>query len=195
MTVAWLDEPVSFTSDPEEMTPEDFLARDEHHRFELLDGKLVARIMGAESSEVGTNVSAELRAWAQRTNAGRIYSADCGYRCFPDKPDRVRFPDVSFVSRGRLPDGRSPKGWFRIPPDLAVEVISPNELADDMESKRVEFLDAGTAMYWILFPETRTLHIHRPNVPPLILRVSDEVRDLEELPGFACKVSRLFGEA
>ena len=52
-----------------------------------------------------------------------------GYQCFPHDPGLVRKPDVSFVRYGRFPGGVLPEGWAKIPPDLAVEVVSPNDTA------------------------------------------------------------------
>lgn len=193
MTTLLLEQPVTATEPTHEMTVEEFELLPSDHRSELLDGKVVPRNMGAQASEVGNRVGAKLWNWSEPIDAGRVYGSECGYQIFGEGRNRVRYPDVSFVDRSRLPGGRSPRGFFRIAPDLAAEVVSPNDLADDVESKRVEFMEAGTGMYWILYPEARTIHIFRPNLPPLILLPSDELRGLAELPGFACRVADLFG--
>jgi putative restriction endonuclease len=55
-----------------------------------------------------------------------------GLQCFPDDPGKFRKPDVSMVRSERMA-GIDPKsGFLQIPPDLAVEVLSPNSLACDI---------------------------------------------------------------
>ena len=108
-------------------TPEDLLAMPDGKRYELVDGRLVERKMGAESSWVGTRLASRLDRFCEDNNLGIVWAADNGYQCFAHAPGLVRRPDVSFVKKGRLPGDVAPKGWVKIPPDLAVEVVSPND--------------------------------------------------------------------
>ena len=116
-------------------TPEDLLALPDEKNYELVDGRLVDRNMGTESSEVGGDLYFLLRLFCREHPVGKVWPADNGFQCFPHAPGLVRRPDVSFIRRGRLPGDVSPKGWTRIPPDLAVEVVSPNDLAGELEEK------------------------------------------------------------
>jgi Uma2 family endonuclease len=104
----------------------------------------------------------------------------------------VRKPDVSFIRRGRLPDERLPKGHVTIPPDLAVEVLSPNDLADEVDEKVKEYLEAGVLVVWVVFPKTRTVQIHRADGPIVKLTETDELSGEEVLPGFRCRVGEIF---
>src|SRR5580704_8315063 len=95
-----------------EYTPEDLLAMPDGKSYELVDGQLVERNMGAESSWVGGELYARLRQYGQEHQLGWAFPADTGYQCFPHAPGLVRKPDVSFVRYGRLPDGMLPQGWI-----------------------------------------------------------------------------------
>ena len=65
--------------------------------------------------------------FCEEHRVGWALTSEAGYQCFPHEPGRVRKPDVSFIRYGRLPGGVLPKGWAKIRPDLAVEVVSPND--------------------------------------------------------------------
>ena len=108
-------------------TPEDLLAMPDGKSYELVDGRLVERNMGAKSSRVGGRLHLRLDPFCEEHNLGIVWPADNGYQCFPHAPGLVRKPDVSFVRSGRLPGDIEPDGWVKIPPDLAVEVVSPND--------------------------------------------------------------------
>ena len=97
-------------------TPEELLALPDEKSYELVNGELVERNMGAESSEIGGNLFFLLRMFCREQNRGIVWPADNGFQCFRHAPGMVRRPDVSFVKRGRLPGDVSPKGWVRIPP-------------------------------------------------------------------------------
>src|SRR2546421_12837398 len=108
----------------QEYTPEDLLRLSDGPRYELIDGRLVERHVGARSSRVGIRLASLLDGHAVAQKLGHVFGSDCGYQVFPHHPNRVRFPDVSFIARGRLPNEEEPEGHVRIPPDLAVEVVS-----------------------------------------------------------------------
>lgn len=178
--------------EPPPVTPEDLLTMPDGHRFELVNGKLVERNMGAESSQVAANWIRLVGTHVQANKLGKVFAPDCGYQCFPDEEKKVRFPDGSFIARGRLPDERTPLGHIRIPPDLAVEVVSPNDGAEEVERKRREYLRAGVRLVWVVFPENRTVHVSRQAGQPAELNPDDELTGEDVLPGFACRVAELF---
>jgi Uma2 family endonuclease len=176
-------------------TPEELLEMPDGHRYELIDGKLVERNMGAEASEVAARVIGLIGTHARTQRLGKVFATDCGYQIFPDDPNKVRFPDGSFIATGRLPDNRTPRGHIPIPPDLAVEVVSPNDIAEGVEAKRLAFLQAGTRLLWVIYPETRTVHVYRISGSFAILTDADELSGEDVLPSFVCRVAELFEES
>jgi Uma2 family endonuclease len=125
---------------------------------------------------------------------GWAFPADLGYVCFPSAPGKVRRPDVSLIRKERLPEGPTSEGYMYIPPDLAVEVISPNDLAYEVDQKVVEYLDAGVPLVWVINPEARTVRVHRQIRSMGWLREDDELSGEDVLPAFRCRVSKLFPE-
>ncbi|HZL35343.1 MAG TPA: Uma2 family endonuclease [Tepidisphaeraceae bacterium] len=180
------------------ITPEDLLAMPDGVDYELVDGKLVERNMGYESSVIAVRIILLLGVFIKERDLGHLATTDAGFRCFKDDPGRVRKPDISFVCKGRLPGERDPKGYCLLVPDLVVEVISPNDRADEVEEKIREYLSAGVPLIWIVHPNTRTVHIHRPSTSPLgvITRLgeSDAITGEDVLPGFSCSVAAFFDQ-
>jgi Uma2 family endonuclease len=177
-----------------EATPEQLLEREDGHRFELIDGKLVERKMGAWSSQVALNIMGLLREYVHPKKLGKLFGTDCGYQIFADKPNQVRYPDGSFIAKGRLPEDKTPGGYVRIAPDLAVEAVSPNDTAEEVEAKRIAFLRAGVRLLWVIYPESRTVHVYRKGGGAAALEEGDELTGEDVLPGFVCKVADLFAD-
>lgn len=179
-----------------ELTPEELLHWPDSVGYELVDGQLVERHSGAESSAVAAAVAATLGNFVKKNRAGYLFAPDCGYRCFPDSPRKVRKPDVSFIRMDRLSREKLSEGYVEIAPDLAVEVLSPGDLAEQVDLKVQEYLDAGVQLVWVISPKTRSVRIHRPdNSPRGPISVANESATLsgeDVLPGFECKVAEFF---
>ena len=119
-------------------------------------------------------------------------AADVGYQCFPWKPSRIRRADVSFIRGDRMSIEQMTEGYAQIPPDLAVEVISPNDLAKELNEKLEDYLRAGVKLIWVIDPELRILAIHRADGTSVRLHEADNVTGEDVIPGFQCPVAAFF---
>ena len=178
-------------SPPARLTPEDLLRLPNGVDYELVDGQLAERTMGTESSWIALQLGALLTVHCNARKLGWVFGADAGFQCFPDAPDKVRKPDVSFVRFDRLPGG-PPKGHCRVAPDLAVEVISPNELYSAVEEKVDEYLAAGVKLVWVIDPPRASVRVHRADGTVADLGRSDELSGADAVAGFRCRVADLF---
>ena len=105
----------------------------------------------------------------------------------------MRRPDVSCIRVDRLPPYEQiDAGFLSIRPDLAVEVISPNDLVYDLEEKLGDYRTASIPLIWLLYPPTRRARVLRPEGPPTELGPDDELTGEDVLPGFRCRVADLF---
>lgn len=175
-------------------TPEDLLTMPDRKKYELVDGHLVERHMSVLSSWVGGQLHFELSRFLREHQIGWAWPSDQGYVCFPNSPRKLRFPDVSYVSKHRLPDGLTSAGYIYVSPDLAVEVVSPNDLVHEVGSKVLEYLDAGVALVWVIDPETRMTQIYRRDGSTDLLRDDGELSGEDVLPGFRCRLATIFPE-
>ena len=180
-----------------EVSPNDLLSMDDdNNAFELVNGELVEKTMGWESSWIASELAALLRTECRRhrPSLGWALGGEATYQCFDDDPEKVRRPDASFIARGRLPGGRRPKGHCRVAPDLAVEVVSPNDLYSHLEEKVAEYLGAGVRLVWVIDPPTKTVRVHRADGSTATLHSDDELSGEEVILGFRCRVADLFDD-
>lgn len=116
-----------------------------------------------------------------------VFSGAC-----PEDPDRVRRPDLSFISIDRLNPDNEPEGYCDVVPDLAVEVISPNDRAYEIAEKVDEYLRAGVKLVWVVMPPNRSIEVRRIDGSCDLLTEGDELSGEDVVPGLKCAVSDIF---
>lgn len=146
-------------------------------------GGLHALIVGAVYEVLSTFV--------REHDLGAVFGDNTAY-VLARNPDLLRIPDVSFVSWERLPEEGVPEGFLPGAPDLAVEVVSPNDRAEDVHDKILEYLEAGSQLVWVLWPVRRSVAVHDQSGLTRELGPEDELDGGEVLPGFSVRVSKLF---
>ncbi len=165
-------------------TPDDLLRLNDDKLYELVDGVLVEKQMGAREAWVATELSYLLRAAAGRE--GLVFT-EATVQAFGENRATVRRPDVCFVRSGRLPNNEPPTGHIPVAPDLCVEVISPTDLAYDVDEKVRLYLAAGTVLVWVVNPEVRTVRIHRADGSIAGANEDDEITGEQVLPNLAVR--------
>jgi Uma2 family endonuclease len=173
-------------------TPEDLLTLPDYGRYELLDGQLVERKMGAKSSLAATNLLILAGSFVRSNHLGLVFQADCGYQIFAEEPGRVRFADGSFLRRGKMPEDRVPQGHCRVAPDVVIEAVSPNDTAYEVEDKIAQWLGAGVRLVWVLYPETQRVQVHRADGTVTKLQLEEQLAGEDVIPGFQCQVAEVF---
>jgi Uma2 family endonuclease len=177
-------------------SPEDLLSMADGDRFELVDGKLVERPMSTWSSFVAGRILIHFGIFNLQKELVWAFPEGTSYQCFPRDPNLVRKADCSLIARHRMSAEQiQGPGHLRIAPDLAVEVVSPNDVVYDLDQKILDYLAAGVRLVWVINPETRTVRIHRADSSVSQLRESDELDGEDVLPGFRLPVRNLFALA
>ena len=171
-------------------TIEDLLRTPEDgQKYELVDGEILVSPGGARHSKVGSQVLYLLKSVADKTSAGEVYGPDLGI-LLPN--GNVRSPDVCFVRREKLPGGESPEGFLEVIPDLAVEVLSPNDRMRQVADKIGEFLEVGVPIVWVVDPKYRTVNVYRSLSDTERLTEKDTISAEPVLPGFSVQVAEFF---
>src|SRR5947208_16319648 len=112
-----LQPPTSVKEPPKKLTPDDLLTVTRDAIFELADGQLVEKKMSIESSWVGMRAGRILGNFAEdQHQLGWVFGSDCGYQCFGSTANKVRKPDVSFVTLEKLPERRFSGGYAKFAP-------------------------------------------------------------------------------
>ena len=160
---------------------------------ELVDGVLVEKAMGYYESRLATVLAWLLETFVQAHRLGIVLGADATTRL---QPGLVRLPDVSFVSRRRLPNQRVPREPVpALVPDLAVEVIISGNTAQEMERKLREYFEAGVSMVWYVYPDSKTVRVYRAPDQYTVLHEHERLEGGEILPGFAIVIQDWFTQA
>lgn len=165
---------------------------DDGMRHELVRGEL--RTMpptGLDHGDHESVLDGSIGPYVRRGKLGRVFTGDPGFRLTAD-PDTVRAPDLAFVRHERLVGGRGPSGYFYGAPDLAVEIISPNDRYTDVEEKVGEWLEHGTRLVFVVNPRRQTVWVHRPGQPVSVLGINDTLTGEDVVPGWSIPVRELF---
>src|SRR5437870_2609782 len=100
-----------------EPQPETTAPLEEDRRWERLEDERTERMMGAKAGLIVAWVIRLVGDYLKERDLGLLFSADCGYQAFPHAPNQVRYPDLSFVRKGRLANDEPPDSNLKIPPD------------------------------------------------------------------------------
>jgi len=171
-------------------TPEDLLRLEDKGLFELVDGELQEKRMSSIASRTAGLITAELINFIKASGSGDVVYPEQTFQCFSHNPDLIRRPDVALVMAGRV-TAVPREGHVPIPPDLAVEVISPNDKIYDFEEKLDDYHLAGVKVVWEVNPEFRFVRVHHPDRSSHRLTESDTLNGDPVLPAFSVLVRNL----
>jgi Uma2 family endonuclease len=175
------------------LTPDDLLQMGSAGKgYELVNGELKEIEVSAESSFIAGEICTLLKNHCKARQPGWVFPEGTGFRCFPDDVGRVRKPDTCYIALPRYAVDRfRSEGFVTVVPDLIVEVVSPNDIAREVEEKRLEWLDAGVREVWIVYPESRSVYVHRAGGGYALLRAADPITT-PLLPEFSVTVAEFF---
>jgi len=159
-------------------------------RYELVQGEL--RRMnpaGNVHGRVAMSFAWRLARYVEENRLGTVYAAETGFEL---ASDTVRAPDVAFVSRARVEAIGEVEGFWPEAPDLAVEVVPPNDAYAEVEESVFAWLDAGTKMVVVVNPRQRTATVYKSPDDIVVLAEADVLDGKDVVPGFGLAVRELF---
>ena len=163
-------------------------------RLELSEGELIVMSpAGGSHGIIALRIGRLVAEFVENRNLGHVFGAETGFvlDAGTGGATMLRAPDVAYVSRDRLPSG-APDRYVPLAPDLAVEVVSPNDRADEVNRKLLDYLRYNTRLVWLVYPATHTIVVH-DGAAARVLADSDTLDGGTVLPGFSVSVSRVFG--
>jgi Uma2 family endonuclease len=110
-------------------------------------------------------------------------------------PGLVRIPDVSFVRWEQFPNRKvTLEPVPDLYPDLAIEVLSPSNTAQEMERKLHDFFAAGSKLVWYVDWRRRTVTVYTAPDQSTVLREDQTLEGGAVLPGFTLPLRQLFAQ-
>jgi Uma2 family endonuclease len=172
------------------------VSRDGANRYEIIAGRRVELPpMSAYASRISSRLVTKLNDFALSRGVGEAVMETL-FR-FPVPVERNRRPDVALVSYARWPLDRpqpeADNAWDVVP-DLAAEVISPNDMAEDLLERVEEFFRAGVQLVWVVYPRRRLIHVYESLTRIHVLTRADTLDGGSVLPGFQLALAALFPE-
>lgn len=157
--------------------------------YELSGGEQEAITMGSlKHSGVGARLIIRMGAYVETNRLGAVYGPDATFLV----GGKDRLPDVSFLSASRFPAEGETLNKCPVAPDLAVEVISPNDIWEKVNSKVLEYFNAGVQQVWLISLEHNQVFVYESPSLIRILYEKDDLTNEDLLPGFSCRIRELF---
>jgi Uma2 family endonuclease len=175
-------------------TEEDVVWFDDHEDrlYELVDGILVEKTMGAYESYVASELARLLKNFVKPRKLGAILGEAGLLRL---APGLVRIPYVAFLSMEKFPGERFPKGKIlSAAPDLAVEVLSESNTKKEMAEKLNDYFTAGARLVWYVDADKRQVEVFTSATHTRIVREDELLDGGDVLPGFELNLRELFAE-
>ncbi len=181
----------TMTAEPALLSAREAERRAPRGRWELVRGRVVNYMpVQREHGNVVSEIAYRVRHFLGSPDRASV-GPEIGF-ITARHPDTVRAPDWSLMWPEEA-KARREGAWIAGGPNLAVEVVSPDDTWAEVQEKVDEYLGAGTQCVWVIYPDARTVHVIRPDAPTAVLRAGDTLPGDPVLPGFSLPLDELFG--
>ena len=174
-------------------TDEEFMALpDDGHHYEIINGELIDMgNSGALHGYVCSTLVILLGGYVRQHNLGAMLDSSTAFKM---KNGNKRSPDIAFFAKERL-QGMAvlPSGYLEGAPDLAVEVLSPDNTVEEIDDKLTEYFENGSRLVWVINPIQHYVLVYRSaEEPDRLLKGKDSLDGEEVIPGFSLAIADLF---
>jgi len=157
---------------------------------ELIDGRIIPLSpTGGEHGTIEGNIAYLLTAYVRSRSLGWVLTGEVGIYTRRN-PDRVRAADVAFVSKSQV--CAVPSGFLDFPPELIVEIVSPNDRWQDLREKIDEYFSIGVHALWVVEPKTRTIMVFSSPTTATKYNETQSISASETLTGLEVAVLEIF---
>ncbi|AFZ59903.1 Uma2 family endonuclease [Anabaena cylindrica FACHB-243] len=176
-----------------QLTLQEFLALPEEDiTYELVNGQAKPKISPKRfHSRLTIALCLLLTQWAQ--NQGEI-GVEWAVKLKRDGRDWVPVPDLLYISYARFSSGVIENEACPIPPDLVIEIISPDQSFGEMSAKATDYLDAGVMRVWVVDAKAKTVTIFYPDTRPQTKRGTNTLKEALS-PGLEITPQQIFQQA
>jgi len=171
------------------MTVEEFWKQYAGQPYELVNGEVVETVpTGYEHGSVQWRVASALGQFVVANKLGDVVGGETGLWL---SPNTMRAADVAFIGNEKLATITERAKYLPFVPDLAVEIVSPNDTADEVERKVRMYLNAGTKLVWAVYPELRQVIVHHPDGTSKLVDENGLLDGGDVLPGLNLPVKEI----
>ncbi|MGA7498155.1 MAG: Uma2 family endonuclease [Isosphaeraceae bacterium] len=171
-------------------------AREDDDRYEVVNGlRIEIPPMSSYAAKVATRLATKLNQHAENEKLGEAIVESLFRLPLTADEGRNRRPDVAFVTSQRWPADRPQpiiENAWDVVPDIAIEVVSPHDLADNQLDKIIEYFQAGVRLVWVVYPKHRLVYVYDTLDSIRVLADTDLLAGGRVLPGFSLPLMVLF---
>jgi len=164
--------------------------------YEMVDGKRVVLAHSPLGACLVANLALPLGNFIDAERSGWLMSHGLFHLPAPTNNDRR--PDIAFVSYQRWPRNRplpaTDDAWDVVP-NLATEVVSPTDSAEELQKKIAEYFRAGVELVWVVYPMESNVYVYSSPTQISVLTRDDVLDGGAVVPGFRLPLAELFTEA
>jgi Uma2 family endonuclease len=175
------------------LTVEDYrLLPEAGPRYQLIEGDLyTAPAPNRFHQDIAGNIYHIIRTYLAKNPRGRIYISP--FDVYLDEINAHQ-PDIVYVAKGnRILTAAGAQGA----PDFIAEVLSPKTAHLDKKPKRRVYARCGVNEYWIVDPETQSIHVYflqqNPETPAATYSIQDSFTS-PHFPGLKFKAKAIFAQ-
>jgi Uma2 family endonuclease len=177
------------------LTLDEFLALPETEpASEYIDGEVVQKVApswyhASLVHELGRLIGNYV---VQHPGEGRVVTEL--RHAFRGAAPRVYVPDLGVLRVRNVPRDRRQRtrGPVEVPPDFAIEVLSPGDYPGRVLEKADFYMRACTELLWIGDPELESVTVYKPGEAPAVVRAPHPLDAAPVLPGLAIDLAQLF---
>lgn len=131
--------------------------------------------------------------FVQRHRLGEMFDSSTGFRL---SEKLVLSPDIAFANRATLKRILvAPDKFLYGAPDLVVEVLSPSDRMTQINRKLDHYFEHGAKLAWLINWRKEQVHIYTPDSIEALTSPNDILTGGTVLPGFKCKLVKIFRSA
>lgn len=178
------------------LTLQDFLSLpDEDITHELIEGKAVPKMSPKRfHSRLTLALSFLLDEWNQtQDNQGEV-GIEWAITLQRNGKDWCPVPDLLYISYQRLKNVPFDDIACTIPPELVIEIISPDQCFSNLSEKAVDYLNADVNRVWIIDSKVKKVTVFYPNSAPQTKSDDDTLAD-DILPNLTITPQQIFTKA
>ncbi len=163
-------------------------------KYELIDGELIEMSpTNLLHQWLASELSGEIRNYAKRNDLGFV-GVEGGFSPI-DNRHTLLAPDVAFVRKDRMPQPL-PQTFAGFMPYLAVAIASPSNTIAELREKAATYLQHGSRMVWLVFPDQNGVEVCRQGDEERItfefVGPDGSLSGEDMLPGFELEMAHLF---
>lgn len=187
-------------SEPRRVTLDEYLEMLDDAGYEVIDGELIPMTpQELESSRIAHDLYDALQPHVKNRKLGRVWMETVIGFEIDREGGWLRgsmVPDVAFMSAEHMKQQRdqfSNERVYRVAPDLAVEVVSPNDRFAAVLRKVARYLGYGVRLVWVIDPQNRVAFVYTPDQPDgRALHENDTLSGAPVLPDWSIALREVF---